>query len=97
MIELVSKVLNILEVCLFHDQICLLKSCHQLSSPFFQQYYHVSLKHSGSLFMYVGHDGGAYANNNYGNVYVSFPFFFAVYYKQFQLKYHLDVNLIIKL
>ena len=30
----------------------------------------VTLKHSGSLFMYAGHHGGAYAKNSYGNVYV---------------------------
>ncbi|XP_078442173.1 RNAligase [Wolffia australiana] len=29
----------------------------------------VSLKHSGSLFMYAGHRGGAYAKNSYGNIY----------------------------
>ncbi|KAL0723717.1 hypothetical protein Bca4012_038316 [Brassica carinata] len=28
----------------------------------------VSLKHSGSLFMYAGHTGGAYAKNSYGNM-----------------------------
>ncbi|KAL3850759.1 hypothetical protein ACJIZ3_012641 [Penstemon smallii] len=31
----------------------------------------VSLKHSGSLFMYAGHEGGAYAKNSYGNVYTA--------------------------
>ncbi|XP_019448699.1 PREDICTED: uncharacterized protein LOC109351630 isoform X4 [Lupinus angustifolius] len=30
----------------------------------------VSLKHSGSLFMYSGHEGGAYAKNSFGNMYV---------------------------
>ncbi|KAH6811023.1 RNAligase [Perilla frutescens var. frutescens] len=30
----------------------------------------VSLKHSGSLFMYAGHEGGAYAKNSYGNIFV---------------------------
>ena len=30
----------------------------------------VTLKHSGSLFMYAGHHGGAYAKNSFGNVYV---------------------------
>ncbi|KAK2989860.1 hypothetical protein RJ640_001529, partial [Escallonia rubra] len=29
----------------------------------------VSLKHSGSLFMYAGHAGGAYAKNSYDNMY----------------------------
>ncbi|KAK6934225.1 hypothetical protein RJ641_034380 [Dillenia turbinata] len=29
----------------------------------------VSLKHSGSLFMYAGNDGGAYAKNNFGNMF----------------------------
>ncbi|CAH8386639.1 unnamed protein product [Eruca vesicaria subsp. sativa] len=29
----------------------------------------VSLKHSGSLFMYAGHTGGAYAKNSYGNIF----------------------------
>lgn len=29
----------------------------------------VSLKHSGSLFMYAGHKGGAYAKNSFGNMY----------------------------
>ncbi|URE03204.1 hypothetical protein MUK42_21425 [Musa troglodytarum] len=28
----------------------------------------VSLKHSGSLFMYAGHHGGAYAKNSFGNI-----------------------------
>ncbi|KAM7280906.1 hypothetical protein ACFE04_008040 [Oxalis oulophora] len=31
----------------------------------------VSLKHSGSLFMYAGHEGGAYAKNSYGNIYTA--------------------------
>ncbi|KAJ4725978.1 putative RNA ligase [Melia azedarach] len=31
----------------------------------------VSLKHSGSLFMYAGHRGGAYAKNSFGNVYTA--------------------------
>ncbi|KAD4384472.1 hypothetical protein E3N88_24640 [Mikania micrantha] len=31
----------------------------------------VSLKHSGSLFMYAGHEGGAYAKNSFGNVYTA--------------------------
>lgn len=31
----------------------------------------VSLKHSGSLFMYAGHEGGAYAKNSYGNMYTA--------------------------
>ncbi|KAG2632273.1 hypothetical protein PVAP13_2NG072200 [Panicum virgatum] len=31
----------------------------------------VTLKHSGSLFMYAGHHGGAYAKNSYGNVYTA--------------------------
>ncbi|KAK2983934.1 hypothetical protein RJ640_012411 [Escallonia rubra] len=31
----------------------------------------VSLKHSGSLFMYAGHAGGAYAKNSYGNIYTA--------------------------
>ncbi|XP_026662373.2 tRNA ligase 1 isoform X2 [Phoenix dactylifera] len=31
----------------------------------------VSLKHSGSLFMYAGHDGGAYAKNSFGNMYTA--------------------------
>ncbi|KAK9732611.1 hypothetical protein RND81_04G010000 [Saponaria officinalis] len=31
----------------------------------------VSLKHSGSLFMYAGHKGGAYAKNSYGNIYTA--------------------------
>ena len=30
----------------------------------------VTLMHSGSLFMYAGHHGGAYAKNSFGNVYV---------------------------
>ncbi|KAH6787039.1 RNAligase [Perilla frutescens var. hirtella] len=29
----------------------------------------ISLKHSGSLFMYAGHERGAYAKNSYGNIY----------------------------
>ncbi|KAL6598643.1 hypothetical protein ACP70R_046342 [Stipagrostis hirtigluma subsp. patula] len=31
----------------------------------------VTLKHSGSLFMYAGHRGGAYAKNSFGNVYTA--------------------------
>ncbi|XP_073004035.1 tRNA ligase 1 isoform X1 [Typha latifolia] len=31
----------------------------------------VSLKHSGSLFMYAGHVGGAYAKNSFGNIYTA--------------------------
>ncbi|KAJ6750076.1 hypothetical protein OIU85_000682 [Salix viminalis] len=31
----------------------------------------VTLKHSGSLFMYAGHEGGAYAKNSFGNVYTA--------------------------
>ncbi|XP_075093401.1 tRNA ligase 1 [Nicotiana tabacum] len=31
----------------------------------------VSLKHSGSLFMYAGHAGGAYAKNSFGNIYTA--------------------------
>lgn len=33
-------------------------------------FFQVSLKHSGSLFMYAGHAGGAYAKNSFGNMYV---------------------------
>ncbi|GLJ26185.1 hypothetical protein SUGI_0502400 [Cryptomeria japonica] len=35
----------------------------------------VSLKHSGSLFMYAGHEGGAYAKNSYGNIYTAVGIF----------------------
>ena len=44
----------------------------------------VSLKHSGSLFMYAGNEGGAYAKNSFGNMYaydrvqLSFGFFFLI-------------------
>ncbi|GAV62085.1 hypothetical protein CFOL_v3_05609 [Cephalotus follicularis] len=31
----------------------------------------VSLKHSGSLFMYAGQEGGAYAKNSFGNIYTA--------------------------
>lgn len=31
----------------------------------------VTLKHSGSLFMYAGHEGGAYAKNSFGNIYTA--------------------------
>ncbi|KAK1364852.1 putative 2',3'-cyclic-nucleotide 3'-phosphodiesterase [Heracleum sosnowskyi] len=31
----------------------------------------VSLKHSGSLFMYAGCEGGAYAKNSFGNIYTA--------------------------
>ncbi|KAJ6425526.1 hypothetical protein OIU84_026158 [Salix udensis] len=31
----------------------------------------VTLKHSGSLFMYAGHEGGAYAKNSFGNLYTA--------------------------
>ncbi|WCJ41062.1 tRNA ligase 1 [Euphorbia peplus] len=31
----------------------------------------VTLKHSGSLFMYAGNKGGAYAKNSYGNIYTA--------------------------
>ena len=34
----------------------------------------VSLKHSGSLFMYAGNEGGAYAKNSFGNMYVQIIF-----------------------
>lgn len=33
-------------------------------------FFQVTLKHSGSLFMYAGHEGGAYAKNSFGNMYV---------------------------
>lgn len=47
----------------------------------------VSLKHSGSLFMYAGHEGGAYAKNSFGNMYalkrlrlsLCSPFLFSVH------------------
>ncbi|XP_066389639.1 tRNA ligase 1-like [Miscanthus floridulus] len=35
----------------------------------------VTLKHSGSLFMYAGHHGGAYAKNSFGNVYTAVAVF----------------------
>ncbi|XP_057956592.1 tRNA ligase 1-like [Malania oleifera] len=35
----------------------------------------VSLKHSGSLFMYAGHKGGAYSKNSYGNIYTAIGVF----------------------
>ncbi|KAL5711348.1 hypothetical protein ACHQM5_021812 [Ranunculus cassubicifolius] len=35
----------------------------------------VSLKHSGSLFMYAGHEGGAYAKNSFGNIYTAVSVF----------------------
>ncbi|KAL8120546.1 tRNA ligase 1-like [Apium graveolens] len=35
----------------------------------------VSLKHSGSLFMYAGHEGGSYAKNSYGNIYTAVGLF----------------------
>ncbi|KAL0732469.1 hypothetical protein Bca4012_008678 [Brassica carinata] len=38
----------------------------------------VSLKHSGSLFMYAGHSGGAYAKNSFGNM-KSVTSFFAAF------------------
>ncbi|XP_039066009.1 tRNA ligase 1-like isoform X2 [Hibiscus syriacus] len=31
----------------------------------------VSLKHSGSLFMYAGNEGGSYAKNSFGNIYTA--------------------------
>ncbi|KAF6992570.1 hypothetical protein CFC21_009550 [Triticum aestivum] len=31
----------------------------------------VTLKHSGSLFMYAGHRGGAYSKNSFGNIYTA--------------------------
>uniref|UniRef100_A0A8R7P8H3 Uncharacterized protein n=1 Tax=Triticum urartu TaxID=4572 RepID=A0A8R7P8H3_TRIUA len=31
----------------------------------------VTLKHSGSLFMYAGHLGGAYSKNSFGNIYTA--------------------------
>ncbi|XP_071698665.1 tRNA ligase 1-like isoform X2 [Rutidosis leptorrhynchoides] len=31
----------------------------------------VSLKHSGSLFMYAGHKGGAYSKNSFGNIFTA--------------------------
>lgn len=30
----------------------------------------VTMKHSGSLFLYAGDNGGAFAKNSYGNLYV---------------------------
>ncbi|KAG0479325.1 hypothetical protein HPP92_010183 [Vanilla planifolia] len=42
----------------------------------------VSLKHSGSLFMYAGHLGGAYAKNSFGNIYTAVGVF--VLAKMFQ-------------
>ncbi|KAD3067771.1 hypothetical protein E3N88_35651 [Mikania micrantha] len=44
-------------------------------------YQKVSLKHSGSLFMYAGHESRAYAKNYFGNLYVDFivfPFSFII-------------------
>uniref|UniRef100_A0A0D9WWF4 tRNA ligase phosphodiesterase domain-containing protein n=1 Tax=Leersia perrieri TaxID=77586 RepID=A0A0D9WWF4_9ORYZ len=35
----------------------------------------VTLKHSGSLFMYAGHHGGAYAKNSFGNIYTAVGIF----------------------
>ncbi|KAF5190537.1 tRNA ligase [Thalictrum thalictroides] len=35
----------------------------------------VSLKHSGSLFMYAGNEGGAYSKNSYGNIYTAVGIF----------------------
>lgn len=34
----------------------------------------VSVKHSGSLFMYAGCEGGAYAKNSFGNMYVIYSY-----------------------
>ncbi|KAL7583144.1 hypothetical protein Lser_V15G42754 [Lactuca serriola] len=42
----------------------------------------VSLKHFGSLFMYAGHEGGAYAKNNFGNVCTAVGVFVSDSYKQ---------------
>jgi hypothetical protein len=45
--------------------LCVVTSDYDDHSP------QVTLKHSGSLFMYAGHHGGAYAKNSFGNVYVA--------------------------
>ncbi|KAK7854665.1 trna ligase 1 [Quercus suber] len=39
----------------------------------------VSLKHSGSLFMYAGHEGGAYAKNSFGNMYAYYIFLISIF------------------
>jgi hypothetical protein len=43
----------------------------EVISDYDDHFPHVRLKHSGSLFMYVGHHGGSYAKNSFGNVYVA--------------------------
>ena len=73
MIEMVSHGLANLEVYLtfwfcfkikMAVSLCVVTSDYDAHSP------QVTLKHSGSLFMYAGHHGGAYAKNSFGNVYV---------------------------
>lgn len=39
----------------------------------------MSLKHSGSLFMYAGHEGGAYAKNSFGNMYAYYIFLISIF------------------
>lgn len=53
------------------------KSHHEVRTRMIEMVSHgqatleVSLKHSGSLFMYAGHKGGAYAKNSFGNIYTA--------------------------
>lgn len=48
-------------------------------------YLQVSLKHSGSLFMYAGHVGGAYAKNSYGNMYVCDSIFCSLFFPSWSI------------
>jgi len=72
MIEMVSEGLATLEVSLTNiHSICvsfLLTLVLIVYWPVLMRLLQVSLKHSGSLFMYAGHKGGAYAKNSFGNM-----------------------------
>ncbi|PKI62580.1 hypothetical protein CRG98_017002, partial [Punica granatum] len=52
-------------------------TCAQVRATFYPKFENeksdqeVSLKHSGSLFMYAGNEGGAYAKNSFGNIYTA--------------------------
>lgn len=74
MIEMVSHGLANLEVsltCWFCFKIKMGVSLCEVISDYNGYSPQVTLKHSGSLFMYAGHYGGAYAKNSFGNVYVA--------------------------
>lgn len=52
------------------NTICRFSAPGFLNVELFLVFLKVTLKHSGSLFLYSGDNGGAYAKNSYGNLYV---------------------------